>query len=82
MVNAGVVDLMESPNQNACVEQKEEVHREATRLTAMQHRDDGVTLPYGARKVALNMGPGEKNSVQGFRKSTHSQRANESYTVC
>jgi hypothetical protein len=47
-------------------EQKEEVHREATRLTAMQHRD-GVTPPYGARKVALDMGPGEKNKVQGFR---------------
>jgi hypothetical protein len=49
-------------------EQKEEVHREATRLTAMQHRE-GVTLPYGARKVALDMGPGEKNKVQGFRES-------------
>merc|ERR1719199_2465044 len=44
---------------------KEQVHREATRLHAL---DDSkkTKMPYGARKVALFTAPGEKNAEQGM----------------
>lgn len=52
--------------------QKEQVHREATRLSSLQ-TPAGNNMPYGARKVAIAMGPHEKNKEQGFRESARAE---------
>jgi hypothetical protein len=44
---------------------KESVHREATRLHSLE--EPKQQMPYGAKKVALLMGPGEENSEGGFQ---------------
>lgn len=40
---------------------KEQIHREATRLSSLQQPDEPIKTPYGARKVALLTAPGEEN---------------------
>lgn len=40
---------------------KEQIHREATRLSSLEEPDEPVKMPYGARKVALLTAPGEPN---------------------
>lgn len=55
--------------------QKEQVHREATRLSKLQQpKEGGVATPYGADKVAVGMAPGEQNQVEGFRECLSSFR--------
>jgi len=44
---------------------KESVHREATRLHSLEAPK--LKMPYGAKKVALMMGPGEENGEGGFQ---------------
>jgi len=51
-------------------ETKEQVHREATRLSKMQKpKGDALNppMPYGADKLAVGMAPGEKNREEGFQ---------------
>ena len=44
---------------------KASVHREATRLHSLE--EPKWKTPYGAKKVALMMGPGEENAQGGFQ---------------
>ena len=40
---------------------KEQIHREATRLSSLEEPNEPLKTPYGARKVALLTAPGEQN---------------------
>uniref|UniRef100_A0A7S0ME23 Uncharacterized protein n=1 Tax=Cryptomonas curvata TaxID=233186 RepID=A0A7S0ME23_9CRYP len=40
---------------------KEQIHREATRLSSLEEPDEPIKTPYGAKKVALLTAPGEEN---------------------
>ena len=40
---------------------KEQIHREATRLSSLEQPDEPIKTPYGAKKVALLTAPGEEN---------------------
>jgi hypothetical protein len=51
--------------ENMLKKTKEAVHREATRLHSLEAQKQ--KMPYGAKKVALLMGPGEENKKGGFQ---------------